>query len=41
MIHLDSPCLICVVCRKSFAAVIPEIDEKCPMTDLPTTFSDT
>jgi len=33
MIHLDSPRLICLVCRKTFMAVIPEVDENYQMTE--------
>lgn len=33
MIHLDSPRLICMVCRKTFMAVIQEVDENYQMTE--------
>ena len=33
MIHLDSPRLICMVCRKTFMAVIQELDENYQMTE--------
>jgi transposase len=33
MIHLDTPRLICKVCRKTFMAVIQEVDENYQMTE--------
>jgi len=30
MIHLDAPRLLCKLCNKTFAAIIPEVDGKRP-----------
>jgi transposase len=33
MIHLDAPRLICLVCKKTFMAVIAEVDADHAMTE--------